>query len=376
MYILEKTKNFITGISHPGQKLEMIKEAGINWVRVDVPYPFKSGGSGELDDAYGDFKERCKKFAEYGLRAMCLTPYPFMFIGAGIDPTTDEGLEQVRQICRFLAADLAFLEVGWQITNEMYVTNFRAPLTFEQAVPFIIAGLKGIREGAPEAISGHNSMTFDGWGNDDMLLEALRPYQDLMDYIGLDNYRGTLCDGETDDILAVVERAYKTTGLPVLVQEFGFASEGTIYTKQDVADYIKSMGYDKIEDIHADPTRFVKRMPHSLAEFVMRCPENERGGNAVAFMPHLLKKFPGGSKIYRHTPEGQAAFYSDLIGKMMANEHTCGMIIYSWSDAELCFYCYCDECPNETHWGITYCDESPKPAYHVIKNYFAKKILK
>ena len=370
MVVLDKEGKFITGVCHPKKRTDLIKGAGMGWVRMDVPFPYEPGKKGEISARYAKFRERCAELAAEGLRAMCITPYPRAFVNWGADPASASWLTDVRDACRFLAADLAKYNVGWQITNEMYVFHFRIPLLPEETIPFLIAGLEGVREGAPDAILGHNSVTAAGSEYDLSVIGGLKAYEPIMDYIGLDTYKGTWADGEADDIVGDINKTYELTKMPVLVQEFGFASAGDIMCEADVLGYLKERGYGSRDEVMADPKPFILRLPYYVAKRIFESPQADWGVNSLRMMPHLLKKWPGSSKIYRHTPEGQAAFYGDLLGKMIANPYTCGAVIYCWSDDALCFNCYNADCPCETAWGITYNDETPKPAYGVIKEIF------
>ena len=370
MVILEKAGGFIKGVCHPGNRLDLIKGAGMDWVRMDVPFPYEPGKPGVLAQRYSSFRDRCKTLMESGLKSMCITPYPRAFVHYGADPASGDWLKIVKDVCKFMAADLREFNVAWQITNEMYVFHFRVPLTPEQTIPFLIAGLEGVHEGAPEAILGHNSVTAAGTAYDLSVVEGLKQYDSMVDYIGLDTYMGTWRDGETDDIVADIDRTFALTNMPVLVQEFGFASAGEILTECDVIEYINERGYKSREEVLESPETFLQRIPYYIAARIMESPKADWGRNTLGSMPHILKKWPGGSKIYRHTPEGQAEFYRNLLGKMIENKNICGAMIYCWRDDATCFGCHNTECPCETAWGIMYNDESPKPAYEVVKKIF------
>jgi len=371
MIILPKTGNFITGVCHPYKNVELIKQAHIGWTRIDIPFPFAPGEWGKITPEYAAFRERVKFYSAGGLKTMCVTPYPRSFARYGVDPASPEGLEQVEKICKFMAEDLAPCGVaGYQITNELNVFHFRIPLTIEQAPDFIIAGIKGVVAGDGNAICGYNSagVAEEAQG----IISRIKPYHHLLDYMGVDTYRGTWGDGEPDDIIGDISVTYDAVGLPVLIQEFGFSSLGEIFTRQEVDAYVKDKGFNSVEDVYKDAKGFVMRLPYYVAKRVMESPEEDWAKNALGMMPHLLRKWPGGSKKYRHTAEGQAAFYDEVLGKILAHPHICGAMIYSWSDPRLCFNCYHPDCPCETAWGITTPEEEPKPAYYVIKNHFSK----
>ncbi|MBR3094716.1 MAG: hypothetical protein IKH12_03905, partial [Clostridia bacterium] len=40
-----RSQEFICGVCHPSDDIELIKGANIGWIRVDIPYPFNEDGS-------------------------------------------------------------------------------------------------------------------------------------------------------------------------------------------------------------------------------------------------------------------------------------------------------------------------------------------
>jgi len=371
MIILPKVGRFIAGVCHARDNVELIKEANIRWNRSDVPFPFQPGKFGELTPEYIAYRNKVKRYADNGIFTMCVTPYPRAFVKFGIDPATPEGLEVVEKTLKWIAQDMKAVGIrGYQITNELNVFHFRVPLTLEQAPAYIIAGIKGVHEGDPDAVLGYNSA---GVGPDvQMMIERIKPYHDMVDYMGVDSYRGTWSDGEPDDIIAEIDATYNAVGLPVLLQEFGFSSAGEIFTREEALAYIRSLGFGSVEEVYANPEGFVERLPYHLAIRVMESPKEDWAKNAIGFMPHMLRKWPGGSKKYRHTNEGQAAFYDEVLAKILAYPHVCGAFVYSWSDPDICFNCHYSNCPCETAWGITTPNEEPKPAYYVVQKYFVQ----
>lgn len=365
MPISEKLGFFIKGACHPGARRDLMQQAGMNFTREDTPYPF--GPDGRLTQRYIDYKELCVDLMKYGIYMMGITPYPRTFVQNGIDPSTEEGLKQVEEVCEFMARDLADYVKGWQITNEMNVFHFRDPLTLPEAHAFILAGLRGVRRGNPGALNGYNTA---GTSPDALgIVEALRPYQDLMDYIGVDSYCGTWSDGEIEDIIAEIDRVHELTGLPVIVQEFGFASKGEIFTEDEALAYLRSCGYESREAVIADPTQFLNMIPYRSSVTARTKYEHEWGQNALGQLPHILKKWPGGSKVYRHTPEGQAAFYEKILPLILEHPQVIGALVYCWCDT-LCCPCGDPECCCETAWGLTTKQEEPKPAYYAVKKAF------
>ncbi len=55
---------------------------------------------------------------------------------------------------------------------------------------------------------------------------------------------------------------YELTGLPVIVQEFGFASKGEIYTREEALAYLKTCGYSSFEEVLQNPSQLLVMMPY------------------------------------------------------------------------------------------------------------------
>jgi hypothetical protein len=369
MTILPKAGEFITGVCHPRKRTDLIKEAGIKYVRIDVPFPYENGKHGVLREAYREFRHTIKKHNDEGLRSMCVSPNPKAFAEFGVDFNDSGWFDKVREVCEFIGSDLKTYKPGWQVSNELNIFHFRIPITLEQVPQFIAAGIEGIKRGDPGAVCGYNTA---GLGDAEVvtMVHAIQSYNCGEDFFGLDTYKGTWSDGEPDIMIAEIDEAYELTKLPVLVQEFGFASAGTIFTMDDVQKYLEGMGFQSPQEVMDNPRDFLDVAPYHISEVILKSPEEDWGKNIRIQIPHLLKKWPGGSKIYRHTPEGQAAFFDEVLGKMLAHPQVCGAIIYCWNDDTRCWNCRAKDCCCETAWGICYNNEEPKPVYEIVKKHF------
>ena len=51
-----RKKGFVRGVCHAPENFAQLQEANINWVRLDIPYPFDENGT--LRKEYIDFKEK------------------------------------------------------------------------------------------------------------------------------------------------------------------------------------------------------------------------------------------------------------------------------------------------------------------------------
>ena len=156
--LFAKTGGFIRGICHPRGFIRELKDAGMEWVRIDTPYPFRDGA---LSESYFRYREECRRYNAVGVGVIAISPFADAFFEAGADVSDEKGLRFVEDTCRFLARDFAGMKVCWQAANEMYLPHFREPLDEKQAVNFLAASIRGLKSGNPGAAVGHNSVDRD-----------------------------------------------------------------------------------------------------------------------------------------------------------------------------------------------------------------------
>jgi len=368
--LYQKTGGFIKGVCHPNDDWSLLKEAGIEWVRMDVPFPYDRDG--KLSQSYLNYKKRCEMFAAKGIWNIAITPYPTSFLQASIDVTTQAGLERASEICAFLAEDFKGIKTCWQVTNEMHLQHFRAPLNKTQAKDFLVACIKGIKIGNPAAAVGHNSLS------DEWISICLQIDQETggYDYVGLDLYDGTWTSGGPDSYCEKIDRYYHLLKKPIILMEFGFASRGDMMENPvaEAAVFLKTLGFDSIQEAMANLDSLIERLPPRIADKARLCaPEDKLQCVAIGIV-HLLKKWPVKNAIL-HTEEGQAAFFGQLLPRLLKNQHLAGAVIYCLRDSDRCFYCGEADCPCETAWGLIRNDGSKKPAFNVVKKMFTEKIF-
>ncbi len=358
-HLYQKTGGFMKGICHPTGNPALLREAGIGWVRMDAPYP--------TDEGYGPFVKRVAEYLRQGIRTIVISPYPSRFIQSGIDPATPEGLLQVEAVCARMAADFAVYQPCWQASNEMHIGHFRAPLNEMQAVDFLAASIRGLKRGDPNAAVGHNSVEDDWLEKADLVARRAGG----VDYIGLDLYAGTWMEGNSDTYLSAIERLHERLKSPIVLMEFGFAAAGDCMASDfsDVVQFLRNRGFYGIEDAIARLDDLTEQLPPRLSRVAKTAPPEERFSVVRGFIPHLMKKWPCAG-AFPHKEEGQAAFYADLLPKLLSHPHLAGAVIYCMRDSERCFLCGEADCPTETAWGLLRLDGTKKPAYHVVKQYF------
>ena len=366
----EKNGGFVRGVCHPGEDYSLLRDANIEWVRFDIPYPYSS--EGELTESYKSFKTHAAGFKENGIKVMAVTPYPRSYIAAGTDIHDEKRIEE---IAVFLLTDLQGIIDAVQITNEMGIPHFTIPLTMDEAARFI-----GIQAKAVEKVKGNILVGYNSAGPQPDLHVKLKPYFKYCDYVGIDFYAG--CFANAPGYLwmfgALVRYLWAFSGKPVMLQEFGYISGGAPKTKDEKNAILRSYGVSSEEEAYAKTEDFIGRLPKTLCEHVRRVqPEVSKQGDFLFktdLVNHLYRELPKITKIPScpHTPEGQAKFFSKLIPRLYANGFLCGAFIYCFSDSDRCYICGQDDCPTETRWGLVTTDGKPKPSYNAVKAEFGK----
>ena len=361
----EPARACICGVCHPSDDYAMLKDAGLDWVRFDIPYPYNKDGS--INAAYTAFKNRAQGFAEQGIKVLAITPYPkYYFNIGGFDPSAEENAERTKEIAVFLLNDLRSVIGGLQISNEMGVASFTMPLTLEQAAKFVGIQAQAISEIKGDLLVGYNSA-----GVYEELHRLMQPYLPYMDYVGIDLYYGTLSNGSLQDYVSDIRKVNELTGKPVMLTEFGYASAGRQTTAQERAAILASYGYSSEAAVRADIVNFIAKLPDALRSYILtKYPDPAAQSNAIFheiakhFYGHLDCSVPG----IPHTQEGQAEFFRQLLPLLKETDCLAGFFIFSWKDYGQCPYCGRLDCPYKSVWGITDANGEPKAAYYAVRD--------
>jgi hypothetical protein len=332
---------FIIGTSaRPGVDAGLIKAAGIGWVRQNFPFPFKDRLGGELTKEYEDAKKQARARMEQGFKLMGVTPLPGIrtYVPDGQGgmktvwkdyfpawmgrPGSDELNNNYSEISSFIAREHKGVVQMWQIANELDIPIFTEPYSLPQACDLILTAAQGLKKADPELIVGTNQTTLDkaNYFHGRLFADPKAP----LDYCGVDAYFGSWVSGGPESWDPLIADLYMMTGKKVLVNEWGFASQG---------------GY---------------------------CNTEERAG-VVADAYCGLKKWPY-TWGKGHSPDSQAAFITAAFG--VFNKHRdrmLGQFFYRWEDQEKCWQCGESDCPLETAWGLVEREGKPKPGYHAFK---------
>lgn len=318
---------------------ELLKQAGMGWVRQGLGYPFVDRIGGELSGQYVKAKQAVERFVAEGIQVMGITPGPG--IGtyvAGADGTlsmqwedrfpawygalgSEEWLANYEATCEWLAADLKGLVPVWQLANELDIAQFAGPLNPRQACDLVAAAARGLKRSDPSLIVGHNpagvpaAMYFFGY---------LYGRQDgLLDYCGIDGYYGTWAPGGPEDWARRVAELHALTGKPVLINEWGYSSAGGVQTEEEAKLSV--------------PVCKLKKWRYGWGE--------------------------------GHTPEGQAKFVAAAFEALRSvRSALMGVFFYRWEDQETCWQCGAPDCPAETAWGLIDKQGRPKPAFYAWRD--------
>jgi len=327
------------GISpHSNPNYQLMKEAGIEWLRIYFGYPFEDHLRGKLTKEFQETLKRVKDLRNMGFKIMGVTPTPGVI---SWDKTlnkpiwqksipewagtydSDKFYEAYREGCKELGRKTIGLVDIWQIANEMDIDVFRGPMTVEQAARFLKAGSIGIKEGNPEAKTSINPAGMNA--DSRYLFKVLYSKNEhIFDYAGIDGYFGSWSPGGPDNWPPVIEEIHRITGAPVLVHEWGYSSIGSVQESP-------------------------KEAP----------PE---GWNWVC-----IKKAWFNVWKKEHSEREQAEYVAVVLEMFAKLPNLIGSFFFDWGDEATCYHCGQPNCPAECGWGLTDSQGRPKPAYYTFK---------
>lgn len=224
------------------------------------------------------------------------------------------------EICAWMANDLRGIVSIYQIANELDIKLFAGPLTPRESCEFIVHGAKGVKRADSSLLVGHNpagdpeAYFLYGW-----LYGRGEP---LLDYCGVDGYYGTWQAGGPESWAQRITELSEMTGVPVLLNEWGFSSGGELLSEGELAPGL--------------PLCQAGKWRHTWG--------------------------PG------HTPEGQAEFVRECFKVFrLHRERLLGAFYFKWQDTEDCWQCGRKDCAIETRWGLVDVNEKPKPSLAAYK---------
>ncbi|MFO7958236.1 MAG: hypothetical protein R6X33_14210 [Candidatus Brocadiia bacterium] len=327
--------------AYPSADRELLREAGIEWLRQSFPFPFRDHVGGELTDDYVERRARVEELTGDGFRILGVTPRPGIATrerdeqgrlewrrwNPGMpewcgELGTPEFARTYRRTCEWLADDVAGLVPVWQVANELDISPFAWNMNPRQSCDLIAAGARGLKETDDSLTVGFNLTA--GRGKTYYFFGYFYGRQDgLLDYCGLDGYYGTWQSGGPESWAERIDEVYALTGTPLLINEWGFSSAGGVTTEEEAEEGLSTCQTHKWRNTWG----------------------------------------PG------HNPDGQAAFVRQTFDVFAERrDKLLGLFFYRWEDQDECWQCGDPDCPAETAWGLVDREGAPKPAYHAFKD--------
>lgn len=310
------------------KRYDMVKELGVDWIRLNVPFPWKDKIGGEVSDGWKKVRADIVEAVDAGLLVMPSTPTILSY-----DPKlcgsygTREFYDNVRRATSFMCADLGkYANSLWQCMNELDIPTFSGDVPLDICAEACKMSARGIMDVNPKAVCGTN---FASWREESRRVgETLFSGDHPFGYVGDDQYFGSWQGGDIEDWNGVLDGMWDAFGLPILVNEWGYSSRGATLPKSEIPPY------DKL-------------------------PPNY---SAVCYNKAWYDEVEGG-----HNEETQAKYFTRGLEIFAAHPHVLGNFMFCFSDAETCWHCGQSECPAECFWGLTDVRCNPKPAYYAAK---------
>jgi len=300
--------------------LKLMRRLGINWVRTAITcYPFVDSKK-NFDERFIAFENMVRKVRANGFKLMLVTYLPAHIPRSFGKPGSKEYFENCEKLCFFLAEHFSVEIRRWVISNEMNLEMFRKPLTMDEAIQFLKSCGKGIKKGNPSAeicvnMAGFNETAFS------MYKKLFQDENVVFDYVGADGYFGSWHPGGPSEWNLALERLYALTKKPILIQEFGYSSKGSVMTDE----------------------------------------ERSRGVYPCKLKKWWFKWMKG------HTEEEQAEYLRQAMKIFVSKPYVAGAFYFSWRDQERCWQCGSSDCPVETGWGLVDTNGKPKLSYYAYQ---------
>ena len=370
---------FLKGVCHCKEDFTRIKDAGLEWEREDIPFPFDERG--KLREDYIKRKAEWRLRQEAGVRIMAITPFPEDYIKhGGIDPRLPENEARIREIAVFLLGDLGGIVSAVQVSNEIGVPRFTLPLNMEQGARFLGIQLEAMHPRRGDILIGYNAVMIQC-----DLHARMQPWLKYCDYVGTDIYIG--CFAPVGNWMAMYDvmlrYLWSMTRKPIIITEFGYISGGAPKTPAEKGAVLRRYGVSSEKEAREKIDMFmenVKQVNPEMHEYVTK---HASGGYAdFLFKPdfcnHFYSELPRRTVIkkYPHTARGQADFYEDIFSRLARLPFVIGAFVYCWKDDPKCHVCNQNDCPTETRWGLVDTDGGEKLSFFAVKDALEKIIQK
>ena len=335
----EKIKGIVYAYNTSGE-YDMVRELGVEWLRININFPWKDKMFGELSDAYIRSRQEIIDTHAKGFQVMPATP---AMGGVGYDAEldavvwhdsfpdfvgekgTEEYYDNVRKTLKFICEDLGEnAGMYWQIMNEIDIPTFSYTYPDEIVANTARACCEGVMMANPNARCGINIAGYCEHAVEMCKLVYREGHQFY--YCGVDQYFGSWQDGDVENWNEVIDALYDQFGIPVLANEWGYSSGGE-YSEE-----------------RPDPSLVPLGFPD------------------VCYAQKWFYQIEGG-----HTPEVAADYFDRGLKLFAEHPHCIGSFMFCWRDAYHCYHCNGTTCPAECYWGLVTADCEPKPAYYAVK---------
>jgi hypothetical protein len=151
---------------------------------------------------------------------------------------------------------------------------------------------------------------------------------------------------------------YALVRKPIILQEFGYIGGGEPKTPEQKLEIIQGYGFASEQEARENVDVFIERLPALFRYHILTGHPNPEDWERAVFEEvaamHLYRELPAYNVIpgYPHTPEGQAAFYTDVLPMLRELDFLAGVFIYCYADSDMCYFCGQHDCPVETKWGL------------------------
>ena len=327
------------------EHLKFLKDNGITFVKVHVPYPLDAQGNPANN--YVAIKKLVRDIVAAGLEPVCQSFTPggnaynsstgkiewISYLPNVFEGYDDEYFYKVLSAgTKYIAKDLKDYCNYWIVSNEPNLSVYTGPMTTAQIVRFIDTCAKGLKEGNPDAQCGVNIFGAANLNESMRLTGKLYGEDSSLDWLGLDSYFGTLVPGAPEDWDDYIETFYNIANKPILITEFSYSS------------------------YQFDP---------SLVH-------NDRG---LSYNSPVCrdKKFSFEWTGHERNEETQAEYAKTCLELFAKHPEVMGCCWFSNIDKDgPCWECGDPGCPMESSWGLTHSDGTAKPVLQVFAEFAGK----
>lgn len=322
------------------ESLATLKNAGITFVKVHIPYPFDSAGN--MSNGYLVAKRAVKLIAKCGLEPVCQSFTPggnaynaatgkvewMSYLPNVFDDYDDDYFYKlILQGCEFIGKDLKEYGNCWIVSNEPNLTPFTGPMTIDQISKYINTCAQGLKKGNPAAYCGVNIFGSADHQKAVRLLPKLYCEGTYLDYLGLDSYFGTLVEGSPEKWDDYIDTYYNIVNKPIMITEFSYSSY--VYNEADRENDSTGLQYNS--PVCRDKRFSFEWIGHTRSE------QTQKEYAQICI------------EIFKQHPE------------------VIGWCWFSNIDKDgPCWECGDRKCPMESSWGLLRSDGTAKPVLSVI----------